>query len=162
MLDVWGRNAEMILSIILMVLMIVITPSLEIWFDHSKWKNNKNDKHISTVLRFLFFAAISLISDLTGLQTWYYTFMLVSGSFLSLFDQGLNVTRWKIISKLRGVQYSDRNLPRWIVSVFVFFRRLCYHSNRGTDRIYSKIPPYIEILGKIGVLITVIYVYLNY
>ena len=135
--------------LILVFAIVALIPLAEIAFDHWRWNQDppKDDKPISTILRLGLFGIFSFVMHITGVSIWYFALLLVGSGHLWIFDQGLNISRWKELKKMKlaynfriqhGIPMNIWHKITWEITKFM--SKFTYHSNKGTDRIYSRIP----------------------
>jgi hypothetical protein len=105
---------------------------IEIAIDFILWRLKKSDKPASTIFRGVYMAFLAGLFHWIGYNTWWQTLILLLFIHLALFDALLNTFRGK---------------------------GLTYHSDKGFDRIYSRIPGYAELFFKAVFLYAAIMVY---
>lgn len=147
---------------IYLILAGLIIAAAEIIYDNIKYFSGKSDKPESTIMRAVLLAATSIVA--VSLQYPILGAVLIPfASHLFFFDQSLNITRWKVLSKM-NLTYDHRiahglpttKLQRMWYKTRVFLDKLYYHSGEGTDRIYSRIPWFFETFLKLIILYTAI------
>lgn len=136
---------------------------LEILYDKWMWKQGKDDKPVSTILRAVLMIAsalaIALIAGFTWLNTLTIFGVIFSTHFL-LFDFVLNVVRWKDLPD--PWTFKDGSRYRKILEkIRSFTARFFWHGDQNTksiyDRIFQRIPPIMELILKVTMLGTTIY-----
>jgi hypothetical protein len=156
-----------IITVLIIVLTMLSVPTLEIIYDHSRWKKNKSDKHISTILRCVAFLIIGTVFALTGLGGFFSSIFLSAATHLFFFDNALNITRWKTLKRLNlsynwriahGIELNKRQKILWKIEQFL--NKLYYHSKKGTDKIYANIPWFAETFFKSIILGIAIYLFI--
>lgn len=163
---------------------------LEILFDHWMWRNEKDDKPISTILRgvllILFGCVVLIISNDVRLTV--VTVLATAAVFITLFDFSLNVSKWDKLRmpfyrpfhseerrlKKEGWSISNakvmayNNLTKWQKFVYrlqKFTSRFFYHGDENTkswyDKAFQRIPPLGELLFKGIILYVALHFYFN-
>ncbi|MCK5611339.1 hypothetical protein KAR91_56235 [Candidatus Pacearchaeota archaeon] len=164
---------------------------LEILFDHWMWRNDKDDKPASTILRgvllILFGCVVLIISN--DVRFTAVTVLATIAVFVTLFDFSLNVSKWDKLPvpfyrpfhsherkmKKEGWSLSNskkiayNNLTKWQKFVYrlsKFTKRFFWHGDEGTkswyDLVFQRIPPMGELLFKGIILYVALHFYFNY
>ena len=116
-------------------IILVFSPViLEIIYDLIRFANNKTDKPLSTIFRGVYMVLLAIAFQAMDYNSWWQTLILLVFVHLAFFDWLLNLVRGK---------------------------DMFYHSDKGTDRIYSRIPWYAEIFFKLLFLYSAIVVYMR-
>lgn len=136
---------------------------LEILYDKWRWKQGKDDKPVSTILRAILMVVSAFTISLIGGFTWLKTltiFGVIFSTHFFLFDFVLNVVRWRDLPDPWTFQDGSRyrNILEKIRS---FTARFFWHGDQNTksmyDRIFQRIPPVMELIIKVTMLGITIY-----
>lgn len=136
---------------------------LEILYDKWMWKQGKDDKPVSTILRVVLMVASAFTISLIGGFTWLNTltiFGVIFSTHFLLFDFVLNVVRWKDLPDPWTFQDGSR-YRKILEKIRSFTARFFWHGDQYTksiyDRIFQRIPPIMELILKLTLLVTTIY-----
>ena len=178
----------MILSIYILITLAIVT--VEIIFDHWRWKQSKPDKPISTILRAGLIALSGIIILLVTKDINYTlrALAVIVGTLFLTFDFALNVSRWKDLKapyyrlyqkrfdKYKKSGYSEHQARKMSYSALtsweriefaikIFSTKFFYHGEGkkkfSYDLIFSRIPPQGELLIKGITFYMAIYYYFN-
>jgi hypothetical protein len=77
-----------------LILLLAFLPILaEVFIDKGLWKKGKDDKPISTILRYVIFAGLSVIFMIFGIITWWQALVLMVVTHAAFFDFAINKSR---------------------------------------------------------------------
>ena len=178
----------MTLSIYIVIALLIVTA--EIIYDKWCWRQDpwKNDKPISTILRYGAGALACIIIYLVTLDInlTLRALAVIVGTFFLTFDFTLNVSRWKDLpmphyqpfwsrvkryidsgySSIQAAKMAYSALTTWeniVYKVMIFTSRCFYHGGDkkkwSYDWIWNRIPPQGELLIKGIVFYMAVYYY---
>jgi len=63
----------------------------EVELDRKLWREGKDDKPLSTILRYVFMAGLSIVFLIFGILTWWQAFIFMVFTHAAFFDSAINV-----------------------------------------------------------------------
>ena len=163
------------MEFIIILSAVLLAVAAEIAYDKWCWKQDprKDDKPISTIGRLLVLSGISLATYYIFDSVLWINFLIVFSIHTFLFDQTLNIFRWKVLSGIKNLSYNHKvahelhmtKFEKITWSIKQFMVKLFYHGTNPKpwtwDFLFNRIPGLGELLFKSAFLLTGIIKYFN-